>query len=218
MEAENQKNLWGEFDRQLENLLQKGYPQLANKSTEVFIQQVAPLKEKIGELDTAGAALPAGRIPFIIVIKQDLVTAESVMPLIKVKGKQGYVDMNPVAPADFAPIKELEIPNSPAYLLLDVDTGRETLNVTPHAALKQFQAANRLPLTIDEGISLVTQFPEVLTDKQRYNCFSMLGSRRDDQRVPALWISYKKPRLGWCWDNNPHTWLGSASCGRRVGA
>ncbi len=23
--------------------------------------------------------------------------------------------------------------------------------------------------------------------------------------------------LGWCWDDNPHTWLGSASCGRRLG-
>ncbi|MGQ0669203.1 MAG: DUF5701 family protein [Actinomycetota bacterium] len=26
------------------------------------------------------------------------------------------------------------------------------------------------------------------------------------------------PRLGWCWAGNPHTWLGSASCGAGVGA
>jgi hypothetical protein len=215
MEAEYQKNLCAEFDRQLENLLQKGYPQLANKSTEAFIRQIDPLKEKVSELFTTKPS--AERIPFAIVIKRELVTAESIMPLIKLKGKQGYVDMNPVEPADFAPIAGLEIPTSSAYLLVDIDTGQETLNVTPHDALKQFEAANRLPLTIDEGTSLVTHFPEVLTDKQWYNCFSMLGSRRDDQRVPALWISYKKPRLGWCWDNNPHIWLGSASCGGRVG-
>jgi hypothetical protein len=215
MEAEFQKKLCAEFDRQVDNLLQKGYPQLANKSTEAFIQQIAPLKEKVSELFTTEP--PAKRIPFVIVIKRDLVSAESVMPLIKIKGKQGYVDMNPAGPADFVPIAGLEIPTSLAYLLVDIDTGQETLNVTPHDALKQFQAANRLPLMIDEGVSLVAQFPEVLADKQRYNCFSMLGSRREDQRVPALWISYKKPRLGWCWDNNPHTWLGSASCGGRVG-
>ena len=215
MEAEYQKNLCAEFDRQLENLLQKGDPQLANKSTEAFIRQIDPLKEKVSELFTTKPS--AERIPFAIVIKRELVTAESIMPLIKLKGKQGYVDMNPVEPAGFAPIAGLEIPTSSAYLLVDIDTGQETLNVTPHDALKQFEAANRLPLTIDEGTSLVTHFPEVLTDKQWYNCFSMLGSRRDDQRVPALWISYKKPRLGWCWDNNPHTWLGSASCGGRVG-
>jgi hypothetical protein len=89
MEAEYQKNLCAEFDRQLENLLQKGYPQLANKSTEAFIQQIAPLKEKVSELFTTEP--PAKRIPFVIVIKRDLVTAESVMLLIEIKGKQGYV-------------------------------------------------------------------------------------------------------------------------------
>ena len=35
-------------------------------------------------------------------------------------------------------------------------------------------------------------------------------------RVPALWISERAPKLGWCWDGNPHTWLGLASAGRRV--
>jgi hypothetical protein len=38
-----------------------------------------------------------------------------------------------------------------------------------------------------------------------------------NQTVPAIWInSEKHPNLGWCWDRNPHTWLGSASCIGRV--
>ena len=42
------------------------------------------------------------------------------------------------------------------------------------------------------------------------------GSRRGDRRVPAMWISAKAPKLGWCWDGNPHDWLGVASAGSRL--
>lgn len=212
------KQLREEFDRQVENLTQKGYPGIAGVTIEEFIARIELLKEKLGELATPEIDTKQGhRIPFIIVITQALVAAESAMSLIEIKGKKGSVGMYPVEPKSFEPIAGLQVPNDMAYLAVDIDTGQETLNVTPHDALKMFQQENRFPLTIDEGIALVTHFPEVLTDKKKYNCFSMAGSRRGDQRVPALWISYKKPRLGWCWDNNPHTWLGSASCGSRVG-
>ncbi|MGW0174505.1 DUF5701 family protein [Rhodococcus sp. NPDC003322] len=33
----------------------------------------------------------------------------------------------------------------------------------------------------------------------------------------ALWISQRRPKLGWCWNGNPHSRLGSASAGRRIG-
>ncbi|WP_371413026.1 DUF5701 family protein [Thiomonas sp. X19] len=52
---------------------------------------------------------------------------------------------------------------------------------------------------------------------QPNHCFSMLASRCGDKRVPALWLSESRPKLGWCWAGNPHTWLGSASCANRVG-
>jgi hypothetical protein len=35
--------------------------------------------------------------------------------------------------------------------------------------------------------------------------------------VTAIWISKGAPKLGWCWAGNPHTWLGSASCAKRIG-
>jgi len=47
------------------------------------------------------------------------------------------------------------------------------------------------------------------------HCFMLMGSRRGDLRVPALWISEKAPKLGWCYDGNPHTWLGIASAESR---
>ena len=75
-------------------------------------------------------------------------------------------------------------------------------------------AAGRTPLTLDEGLALLLQDGGVL---RRETCFSMLGSRCGDRRVPALWVSERRPRLGWCWDGAPHTWLGSASAAARVG-
>ncbi len=122
--------------------------------------------------------------------------------------------MHPVEPDSFEPIERLQIPDGMAYLLADIDTGKGTLNITPNDALKMIEKENRFPLTIDEGVAVITHHPEILRDE---NCFSLLGSRRGDRRVPALWISKGKPRLGWCWAGNPHTWLGSASCGYRVG-
>ena len=58
--------------------------------------------------------------------------------------------------------------------------------------------------------------PEVL---EKNKCFMLAGSRARarDRRVPALWISERAPKLGWCWDGNPHTWLGTASAGGRLG-
>jgi hypothetical protein len=106
------------------------------------------------------------------------------------------------------------LPGNLAYLLTDVDTGAATLDVTPDDALAQIQAGNRSPLTIDEGVALITHHPEAVAKNAG---FSLLGSRCGDRRVTALWISDGRPKLGWCWAGNPHTWLGSASCRTRIG-
>ena len=59
----------------------------------------------------------------------------------------------------------------------------------------------------------MTHHPEAV---DRNDGFSLLASRCGDRRVGALWISKGRPKLGWCWAGNPHTWLGSASCAARV--
>lgn len=121
--------------------------------------------------------------------------------------------MHPVSPNEFTPIAEVELPDAPAYRLVDVDTGVEFLDVTPSDALPQILERGRSPLTIDEGIAVLLHSPDVLEK----TAFSLLGSRRGDRRVPALWLSSGRPRLGWCWAGAPHPWLGSASCAERVG-
>ncbi|MBW7909380.1 MAG: hypothetical protein H3C50_10790 [Kiritimatiellae bacterium] len=203
-----------EFERQVANLLAMGYPALCRQTNESFAAHADALRAHLPHLRVRKKT---GNVPFVIVVKQEWAPLELVMPKVNVNGKSGTVDMTPVLPSDFRPIAGQESPAGGLYLLEDVDTGRETLNITPEKALKAILAAGRLPLTIDEGVSFVAHYPQILTDKRVFNCIQMPGSRRSDQRIPSLWISHNRPRLGWCWDRNPHTWLGSASCSRRLG-
>lgn len=200
-----------EFDRQVDNLLLKGYPELAGLGQDAFLRHIAPLKNRLAELPTSGEA---SRIAFVIVVSDQLVDRSAAMPLVDLGGKRGFTRMQADDLKRFASVQGVKLPVGSAYLVADIDTGGGTLNVTPDEAIKTIYGENRSPLTIDEGIALVTHYPQVL---ETHNCFSILGSRCGDRRVTALWISGGSPRLGWCWAGNPHTWLGSASCGSRVG-
>ncbi len=161
------------------------------------------------------ATWDGGRIPFILVVASRLAPSDRAIGLVTLGAHEGFTDM----PADdlmrFRPIDGLEVPGDSAWLSTDVDAGGAFLSVTPDAALETIVRDRRSPLTIDEGMALVTQFPEVLKER---NAYSMLGSRCGDRRVTAMWVSRGRPRLGWCWAGNPHAWLGSASCADRLRA
>lgn len=204
-----------EFERQVATLLAKGYPKAAGKSDEEFIKLLAPLKEKIKTAKHADIDLVNGHLPFVIVVTSDLVPTHTAMSHVVREGKMGFTKLYPHEPTDFTTIDSVPIPPDNVYLLMDIDRGRDTLNIRPEEALRTIQRDGRSPLTIDEGVAIVTQFPDFL---MKNNCFSLLASRHaGDQRVPAIWINAaKQPNLGWCWDRNPHTWLGSASCGGRI--
>ncbi|SCE87796.1 hypothetical protein GA0070607_2686 [Micromonospora coriariae] len=201
-----------EFDRQLDRLTELGYPGLAGLSETAFRDLVAPLRARAVEGATGLAAPTDARVPFLLVTTRDLVPVEPRLELTTLVGKRkpGFLDRH-YAEDDlprFDPIKELEVPEGPAYLLFDVDRGEEFRNLPPAAALEGMTAQGRLPLTIDEGLAFITLHPAALASNR---CFSLVGSRCGDKRVPALWISQGAPKLGWCWFGNPHTWLGSAS-------
>lgn len=201
-----------EFDRQVGTLLDKGYPGLAGTSAEQFTELVSPLREAAVARAAELTPPTEARVPFLLVVTRELIPVEERLRLTALAGKRrpGFVDRH-FAEGDLArfdPIKELEVPAAPAYLLFDVDRGEEFRNLAPSAAMEAMTAQDRLPLTIDEGIAFITQFPAALASNR---CFSLVGSRCGDKRVPALWISQGAPKLGWCWYGNPHTWLGSAS-------
>ncbi len=211
----NKTDFFREFDRQLNTLIQKGYPKIANLDIDVFRIKIKSLQSKIENLQLPEVDLDKGILPFVIVVKDVLVPTEKMMGLVEKDGKNGVTILRPHTPENFKIIDGLEVPDENVYLLINIDRGKENINLPPNEALKLIIHAGRSPLTVTEGVALVTQFPEFLT---KNNCFSLLASRTGtDKRVPAIWINGKKePNLGWCWDGNPHTWLGSASCIKRV--
>lgn len=208
-------NLQEEFERQINNLIQKKYHEHAGKTADELRSMIEPLRKRLKEIHDEEMDQENGYLPFVIVIKSDLVNTETAMKLLQYGRKPGVTKLTPLKPADFEPIAGLNLPEQPVYLAINIERGREYLNVTPHDALISIESRSRSALTIDEGIAAVTQYPEFL---MKNNCFSLSGSRHSgDKRVPALWINGKKEaNLGWCWDGNPHTWLGSASCIKRV--
>jgi len=155
-----------------------------------------------------------GGIPSVLVPAREALSAGDAIRRVEREGKRALSMLDDEELARFVPIEGIELPAGPAYRLLDVDTGHEYRNVTPDDALVAIRAAGRSPLTIEEGIAVVTHHPETIAPNDGW---SLLASRCGDRRVGALWISKGAPKLGWCWAGNPHTWLGSASCAARVG-
>lgn len=199
---------WAELDRQVANLHRLDYPRLAGIGPADLDGLVAPLRELL----PSGDPRAESRIPFLLVVRSDLVPTVSAVERWQVDGKAGWTDMADEL-SGYRPIDGVEVPQARVYLLLDVDTGADSLGVTPEDALPVIRSQGRTPLTIDEGVALVTQLPDVFTSR---NAFQALASRADNRRVPSFWMSKGAPRLGWCWAGNPHGWLGSASAAARV--
>lgn len=164
-------------------------------------------------------------------VHPELVAPSRLAPLLRRGDREGFVVHDMTDLDEFAPIEAVEVPASPLYRLVDVDRGDDLRNASPVEALAELRARGRSPLTVSEGISWL------LTDPSRLepgHCFMTIASRTTtargtvDARVPALWISggtgrdgaarRGAPKVGWCWANNRHTWLGFASVAERVGS
>ena len=195
-----------EFDRQVDCLVTSGLPELRDLSESCFRAWLEPLRDLLPPPGDDGE-----RIPFVVVVPD--LPVVPVLESVHGTGGAGFTTMEPDDLSRFRPLPELDVPAAP-YLLHDVDTGPDTLDLRPAEVLPRLTAVGRSPLTIAEGLAVLVSDHGVLRSR---NCFSLLGSRAGDKRVPALWVSERRPRLGWCYQGAPHTWLGSASCAARRG-
>jgi Family of unknown function (DUF5701) len=196
-----------EFDRQVDALVTTGLPALLDLSDTCFRARLEPLRDLL----PAAADREVGEgIPFVVVVPGAPV--RPVLDEVTGVGGSGFTTMDDDDLARFRPLPELRVPEVP-YLLLDVDTGPDTLGATPAEVAPVLAARGRTPLTLAEGLAVLVTDPGVLRSR---NCFSLLGSRCGDERVPALWVSARRPRLGWCRQGAPQTWLGAASSGGRL--
>ncbi|GHH51584.1 DUF5701 family protein [Streptomyces candidus] len=210
-----------EFDRQVQTLLSKGYSTLADQSGLRFRELLEPLRKPVLERASTMTAPTEDRVPFVLVVTRALVPIEESVPLTTLAGKQkpGVIERyyKPGELDQFVALKSLSLPDEAVYVVFDVDRGEEFCGVVPLDAMAAVAARHRTGLTMEEGIALLTHFPASLAKNK---CYSLSGTRlgEKDKRVPALWISKGAPKLGWCWEGNPHSWLGLASAGSRAGA
>ena len=206
-----------ELQRQTALLLDHNVPGLLGLSDTAVgeaVEQLGPVLK-----DCAGGEPSGGRVPFVLMASggdADMPAAEQLVRQLRLAGGSaaGVLDPNhgPEGLRPFRPIDEVGPAPASVYALVDVDRGEEFRGVPPEQALPVIKGRGRTPLTILEGIVLVLAYPDVL---EKNACFMLSGSRRGDRRVPALWISDKAPKLGWCWDGNPHSWLGVATAAAR---
>ncbi len=196
-----------EFDRQIDALVMTGLPEALELAERCFRACLEPLRDLLPPVPGDGDT-----IPFVVVFPAMPVVP--VLETVHTVGGAGFTTMTDDDLAGFRPLPDVDVPAGP-YLLLDVDPGADTLNVPPVQVLPGLSAVGRTPLTIAEGLAVLVSDPGVLRHR---NCFSLAGSRAGDKRVPALWVSARRPRLGWCYQGAPHTWLGTASCAGRLGA
>lgn len=196
------------------HLLDLGVPTLAGLTDEAFVALVPP-----PPADDA-----------VLVVSPSLVPAATLAPLLRHADKPGFVVEDMTDLADFVPIDGEVLPDAPLWWITGVERGDEMTNWSPAEALPAIRERGRVPLTVSEGISWLLQEPERL---ERGRCFMTIGSRKPkargglDSRTPAIWVSNgtgrdgrerkDAPKVGWCWANNRHTWLGFASAAARHG-
>ncbi len=204
--GEQYEKLEKEFNRQVDTLVNKGFPVLTNRKEQEFREIFTPLRKHLIRL--AREKFPEDHIPFIIVPSEKLLSLEKKIPLVEVEGGKGYTAL------DLSELKTaggIEIPESMAYLIVDVENGKAMLGKSPDNVVKRFKKEKRSPLTAEEGVSLILYYPQILEDHN----ISLPGSRPNNG-VADLWLSGGWPNLSRSSASYSDARWGSASCLRRI--
>ncbi|MFE6197559.1 DUF5701 family protein [Streptomyces sp. NPDC057838] len=179
-----------------------------------------------GEIRAFAAAARADGA--LLAVHPDRAPASALAPLLRRGDRPGFVVVDMPDVDAFAP-SGVDLPDAPLYFVTGVDRGDRMADWSPGEALPALTGEGRTPLVLTEGIHWLLQQPEAL---ERNRCFMTIGSRlrkpdgTPDARTPAIWISNgtgrdgrerrDAPKVGWCWWNNRHTWLGFASATDRT--
>lgn len=91
----NSQELLKEFDRQVDTLAQKDYAKIADVPQQEFFKHLEPLREKAEAINAPEADLEKGILPFVIVIKSDVVASEQAMARAQKDGKNGVTILRP---------------------------------------------------------------------------------------------------------------------------
>ncbi|MBI2633337.1 MAG: hypothetical protein HYW78_03015, partial [Parcubacteria group bacterium] len=187
---------------------------LTNRKEHEFREIFTPLRKHLRQLSRE--KFPEGHIPFIIVPSEKLLSLKEKIPLMEVEGNKGFTV---TVLSELKTIDSLNIPESMAYLIIDIEDGKAMLGKGADKAIDQFRAEGRSPFTADEGVAFILQYPEILEDHH----IDLPGSRHGSDKVAPLWIAMRGKHNGnrpvldyWSGSNNSFPKWGAPSCLRRA--
>ncbi|MFS0838373.1 DUF5701 family protein [Paenibacillus sp. 1P03SA] len=102
--------LEAEFERQIGNLIAKGYPGLAGVEESAFRELLAPLQERAAKRMRESLKTEEGSLPFVLVLKPERIPPDQMMQRVERNGKNGFSVMEAEDLARFQPIESVESP------------------------------------------------------------------------------------------------------------
>jgi hypothetical protein len=193
-----------ELARQTDILLGLGYPDRLRKGAEALRDR---LRARLGD----EVVSEPSRASFVLVPGRSVRPVSERVPLLRLGERTGTLSQHFEDVDTFRPV--VPVPDAEVYAVVGVERGEEFCGVRPAEAAAVLAERGRTMLTLEEGLAFLHAVPAAL---EKNKCFHTAASRGRDKRVPALWIAEGAPHLGWCWENNHHTWLGVASAEDRV--
>jgi hypothetical protein len=148
------------FSKQTNTIIERRFHIPTGLSESEFTKRhIMPLKQLLVK-NLAVTELKQNRIPILIVIPNTIVPLSYQLERVRESFKDIRLE-HIIRPEWFENAQGVSTPDKP-YLLLDVETGYAMKNTTPKKCVKIFNDEGRSALTVDEGIALVSHFPEIL--------------------------------------------------------
>lgn len=222
------------FKKQLDRIIKNQFHILTNLSQADFIARyIDPLWQLLENLQIE-TEVQENRIPLLLIVPHDIVSLSYQLECVRKSLNRKQLEYI-IKPEWFKNAPGVSTPSEP-YLILDVETGEARTNITPAKCVEKFNQEDRYALTIDEGLALITHYPEVLEShwvdlpgsvlihkcagqdaKQRGMLGALPPGFASATFVPTLYYKYYGDlRLYYINEKTETPYSGSASCGKRL--
>lgn len=222
------------FAKQVNTIIERRFHIPTGLSESDFVNRhLMPLKQLLVENDK-DIKIVEKHIPILVVVPHTIVPLSYQLE----STRESIDDMqleHIIKPEWFENAPGVSTPDKP-YLLIDVETGYTMKNTTPKKCVEIFNDQGRFALTIDEGITLISHFPEVLESHwvdlpgsvlihkfvgedvmKRGMLSSLPPAFAKATFVPTLnYIHYNYLRLYYIYEVTETPYSGSASCANRL--
>ena len=222
------------FSQQINTIIERKFHVPTGLSESDFIDRhIMPLKQLLAK-NIKDIKIEKSHIPILIVVPHTIVPLS--YQLERTRESINDIQLEHIIqPEWFENAKGVSTPDKP-YLLVDVESGYAMKNITPKKCVQSFSEEGRFALTVDEGIALISHFPEVLESHwidlpgsvlihkfvgedvmKRGMLSSLPPAFAKATFVPTLnYLYYNYLRLYYIYEGTETPYSGSASCANRL--